>query len=67
MSTANTKAIRIVANHAAPCLTCEEPIEPGEEASWVRGVGVWHLDCPPPKNLATYVRDAAAAARKVGR
>lgn len=43
--------------YAAECLTCETPIEPDERAFLEHGVGAWHEDCDPPRNLHLYRRE----------
>lgn len=39
------------------CLTCEAPIERGERSHSEPGVGAWHIDCDPPRNLSLYRRE----------
>lgn len=39
------------------CLTCEEPITEDDKAYVEPGVGAWHEDCDPPRNLALYKRE----------
>jgi len=51
---------QITVAYAATCLTCEERVELGEPAWWVSDVGIWHLDCAPPRNLATYSKEKRA-------
>jgi hypothetical protein len=54
------QARRITSQYPGSCLTCEEPYSAGDEVEWCPGVGCWHPDCDPPRNLATYVKDAAS-------
>ena len=46
------------------CLTRETPIEPGERTEREPGVGVWHADCDPPRNLSLYRRERDRAPRR---
>lgn len=46
------------------CLTCEEPIAHDERAYVERGVGAWHEDCYPPRNLKLYRRERDAHRRR---
>lgn len=55
-------AFRITVDFSTTCLTCEEPIEPGERAWWVPKVGCWHRDCDPPRNLAAYRKEQQRSA-----
>lgn len=50
-------------SHATLCLTCEEPIEADERAYVEHGVGAWHEDCDPPRNLKAYQRERDARRR----
>lgn len=49
------------------CLTCESIIEAGEPAHHEAGVGSWHSDCDPPRNLSLYRRERDRAPRRVRR
>ena len=42
---------------AALCLTCEGDIDPDERVHVEPGVGAWHFDCDPPRNLSLYRRE----------
>lgn len=52
------RPVRIIVEHPRPCLTCEEQVDFGEEAWWVKDVGIWHLGCDTPANVETYIREA---------
>ncbi len=41
----------------AVCLTCEAVIDADERAFAEHGVGAWHADCDPPRNLSLYRRE----------
>lgn len=56
---AEPQARSIVTQYDSVCMSCEEPMPVGTQAWWVKDVGIWHSDCPPPKNLARYVKDRA--------
>lgn len=49
------------------CLTCEDVIHPDERAFVERGVGAWHEDCDPPRNLRLYLRERDARPRRKAR
>jgi hypothetical protein len=49
---------RITVQHAGTCLSCEETVRVGDDAYWLPGIGVWHVDCPEPRNLKLYAREA---------
>ncbi len=48
----------------ALCLTCELPIERSERAHVEHGVGAWHSDCDPPRNLRLYQRERDRDAKR---
>ena len=52
------EAARIIVEHPSLCLTCEEQILFGEKAWWVQGTGIWHEDCPAPRNLNLYLKES---------
>ena len=60
MTVPGARVVRITVEHPAVCLSCEEEVRFGQPANWVKGVGIWHADCPEPRNLATYVRERDA-------
>lgn len=39
------------------CLSCDGPIDANEAAQHEHGVGAWHADCDPPRNLSLYRRE----------
>lgn len=43
--------------YVATCLTCEEIISADERAHREHGVGAWHEDCDPPRNIHIYQRE----------
>ena len=53
---------------ASLCLTCEGDIDPDERVHVEPGVGAWHFDCDPPRNLSLYrrERDRDAQRRRKG-
>ena len=50
--------------YATVCLTCEAPIDPDERAYREHGVGAWHADCDPPRNLHLYRRERDRDSRR---
>lgn len=46
------------------CLTCEDDIGVGEAVCFEHGVGAWHTDCPPPRNLRLYQRERDRGPRR---
>ena len=48
----------ITVQYSGPCLTCEAEIEQEEKAWWIPKVGIWHEDCPEPRNLSVYIAEA---------
>lgn len=57
------QAREITAKFPGVCLTCEEAYEVGDTINWVPGVGAWHGDCLPPRNLKAYAKEAAERPR----
>ncbi|KKN68890.1 hypothetical protein LCGC14_0446760 [marine sediment metagenome] len=51
-------ALLITTQYATSCLSCDEGIEVDDSVWWVKNVGVWHEDCPEPRSLQTYIREA---------
>lgn len=51
------RPVLIAVEHPSTCMTCDEPVAFGAAAWWVRGVGVWHEGCEPPRSLSAYVRE----------
>jgi hypothetical protein len=39
-------------------------VEIDEQAWWQPDVGLWHADCEEPRNLKTYIREAALRKRE---
>lgn len=56
MKTGETREIEI--QYPQCCLTCEEQIPQGTWAIWCKDVGLWHIECGRPRNLATYIKEA---------
>jgi hypothetical protein len=52
------KVVQITVEYEAACLSCDELVRVGTRANYVPGVGVWHVTCPRPKNLALYWAEA---------
>ena len=46
--------------HDTLCLSCEDMIHADERAYVEHGVGAWHEDCDPPRNLRLYQRERDA-------
>jgi hypothetical protein len=45
-------------------LTCEAPIDADERVYREHGIGAWHADCDPPRNLSLYRRERDRAPKR---
>ena len=50
--------------YATTCLTCEAPIDADERVYREHGIGAWHADCDPPRNLSLYRRERDRAPKR---
>lgn len=50
--------VSVVAQYPGWCMSCGAEVNIGDGVKWLKNIGVWHEECPPPRSLSLYKKEA---------